>query len=197
MRDLAKMIQDQTGCEVNYLNNPRNEDAENELVVSNNKFINFLGDMIRLESQEGLFDEVQTITSTYKHRCIKEKILPASFWNKRTAAACADNTLEVMKANVGCILLLLLLFAPSSSRPLSLLALLSSRSALPTTSGSSFLFSPLPWLLSPVLTFLCILVDTFGLAGPQGRKEVGRSFHVKLSSFLLVRRSFANEMFSS
>ncbi|EKX32073.1 hypothetical protein GUITHDRAFT_121746 [Guillardia theta CCMP2712] len=100
VRDLAKMIQDQTGCEVNYLNNPRNEDAENELVVSNNKFINFLGDMIRLESQEGLFDEVQTITSTYKHRCIKEKILPASFWNKRTAAACADNTLEVMKANV-------------------------------------------------------------------------------------------------
>jgi len=99
VRDLAKMIQVQTGCEVNYLNNPRNEDAENELVVSNNKFINFLGDMIRLESQEGLFDEVQSITSTYKHRCIKEKILPASFWNKRTAAACADNTLEVMKAN--------------------------------------------------------------------------------------------------
>jgi UDP-sulfoquinovose synthase len=80
---------------VNFLANPRNEDAENELEVSNKKFMNFLGDMISLESQEGLFDEVQSVTNKYKDRCIKEKILPASFWNKRTAKACADNTLEV------------------------------------------------------------------------------------------------------
>ena len=31
----------------------------------------------------------------YLYRCIKEKILPASFWNKRTAKACESNTLEV------------------------------------------------------------------------------------------------------
>ena len=41
----------QTGCEVNFLANPRNEDAENELDVSNKKFMNFLGNMISLESQ--------------------------------------------------------------------------------------------------------------------------------------------------
>ena len=96
VRDIASMIQKQTGCEVNYLANPRNEDAENDLDVSNKKFMDFLGNMISLESQEGLFDEVQTITNKYKDRCIQDKILPASFWNKRTATACADNTLEVM-----------------------------------------------------------------------------------------------------
>jgi UDP-sulfoquinovose synthase len=100
VRDIAEMIQKQTGCEVNFLANPRNEDAENELDVSNKKFMNFLGNMISLESQEGLFDEVQTITTKYKDRCIADKILPASFWNKRTAAACADNTLEVKNAEV-------------------------------------------------------------------------------------------------
>jgi len=43
---------------------------------------------------------VQTITTKYKDRCINEKILPASFWNKRTAAACESNTLDV-KAPAG------------------------------------------------------------------------------------------------
>lgn len=95
VRDIAEMIQKQTGCEVNFLANPRNEDAENELDVSNKKFMNFLGDMISLESQEGLFAEVQSITTKYKDRCINEKILPASFWNKRTAAACESNTLDI------------------------------------------------------------------------------------------------------
>jgi len=98
VRDIANMIQKQTGCEVNFLNNPRNEDAENELEVSNAKFMNFLGDMIQLESQEGLFEEVQSVTERYKSRCIPEKILPASFWNKKTAKACETNTLEVQKS---------------------------------------------------------------------------------------------------
>mmetsp|Transcript_18972 Transcript_18972/g.52210 ORF Transcript_18972/g.52210 Transcript_18972/m.52210 type:complete len:490 (+) Transcript_18972:14-1483(+) len=94
VRDLAKMIQAQTGVPINYLNNPRNEDAENELDVSNAKFRNFLGDMIRLESQEGLFDEVRNVAGRYKDRCIREKILPASFWNRKTAQACKTNTLD-------------------------------------------------------------------------------------------------------
>jgi len=100
VRDIAHMIQKQTGCEVNFLANPRNEDAENELEVSNAKFMNFLGDMISLESQEGLFEEVQTVTERYKSRCIPEKILPASFWNKKTAQACETNTLQVQKSDV-------------------------------------------------------------------------------------------------
>jgi len=98
VRDIANIIKDQTGCEVNFLSNPRNEDAENELDVSNAKFMDFLGEMIRLEDDRGLFAEVQGITEKYKHRCIPEMILPASFWNKKTAKACETNTLEVMAA---------------------------------------------------------------------------------------------------
>lgn len=100
VRDIAKIVSEQTGCEVNFLNNPRNEDAENELDVSNAKFMDFLGDMIRLEDEAGLFAEVQGITEKYKHRCIPEKILPASFWNKKIAEKCKDNTLEVMNKDV-------------------------------------------------------------------------------------------------
>lgn len=64
--------------------------------MSNAKFMDFLGEMIRLEDDRGLFSEVQGITDKYKHRCIPEKILPASFWNAKTAKACEANTLEVM-----------------------------------------------------------------------------------------------------
>jgi UDP-sulfoquinovose synthase len=95
VRDIANMIQAQTNCEVNFLANPRNEDAENELEVANAKFMGHLGDMVRLESEGGLFEEVRSITDKYKDRCIPEKILPASFWNKRTAKACETNSLGV------------------------------------------------------------------------------------------------------
>lgn len=67
----------------------------------------------RLEDEGGLFAEVQGITEKYKHRCIAEKILPASFWNKKTAKACEDNTLEVMKKEVRVLL------SPLSSLSLS------------------------------------------------------------------------------
>jgi UDP-sulfoquinovose synthase len=33
VRDIANLIKDKSGCEVNFINNPRNEDAENELEV--------------------------------------------------------------------------------------------------------------------------------------------------------------------
>ena len=56
---------------MNFLANPRNEDAENELDVTNNKFMNFLGDMISLDSQEGLFEEVQVSSKIFLRNCIK------------------------------------------------------------------------------------------------------------------------------
>lgn len=36
---------------------------------------------------EKLFEEVQEVTKKYKDRCIKEKVLPKSFWNKKRAVA--------------------------------------------------------------------------------------------------------------
>jgi UDP-sulfoquinovose synthase len=87
VRDVASMVAEQTGVEVNFLPNPRQEAAENELDVSNEKFCNLGLDPITLDL--GLFDEVAEVVKKYKGRCDPTKILPASFWNKKRAEECA------------------------------------------------------------------------------------------------------------
>ena len=58
VRDIAEMVAKLFDAEVQMVANPRQEDAENELVVSNQKF-KLLGlDPILLESAEGLLTEV-------------------------------------------------------------------------------------------------------------------------------------------
>jgi len=88
VRDVAKLVADQTGVEVNLLPNPRQEAAENELEVSNRKFCNLGLDPITLDA--ALFDEVTQVVNKYKYRCDPTKILPASFWNKKRAEECAS-----------------------------------------------------------------------------------------------------------
>jgi len=88
VRDVANLVADQTGVEVNMLPNPRNEAAEHECDVSNKKFCNLGLDPTTLDT--GLFDEVTEIVKEYKHRCNPTKILPASFWNKKRAEECAS-----------------------------------------------------------------------------------------------------------
>lgn len=90
VRDIAGMVAEQTGVEVNLLPNPRQEAAENELEVANRKFTNLGLDPIILESENGLFAEVTDIVKKYKDRCNPQKILPASFWNKKRAEECAS-----------------------------------------------------------------------------------------------------------
>jgi len=81
VRDLAEMISAKTGAPVSYVNNPRNEAAENDLEVSNKKF-RLLGlDPITLD--ERLFEEVITVTQKYKDRAILSKVMPTSYWNKK------------------------------------------------------------------------------------------------------------------
>lgn len=88
VRDIAKLVADMTGVEVNFIPNPRQEAEENELDVSNEKF-KLLGlDPVTLD--EGLFEEVTAIVAKYKSRCDPTKILPASFWNKKRAEECAS-----------------------------------------------------------------------------------------------------------
>lgn len=89
VRDLAKLISDKTGCGVRNLENPRKEDAENELDVSNKKFCN-LG-LTPKTLDAGLLDEVITITGKYKDRCDTTKVLPSSFWNKARAEAASTD----------------------------------------------------------------------------------------------------------
>jgi len=88
VRDVASMVAEMTGVEANFIPNPRQEAAENELDVSNEKFRSLGLDPITLDT--GLFEEVTEIVNKYKSRCDPTKILPASFWNKKRAEECAD-----------------------------------------------------------------------------------------------------------
>jgi UDP-sulfoquinovose synthase len=91
--ELAKLVAEKTGTSINYLANPRQESAENELEVANRKFKGLGLNPVLLDSNFGLVDEVRTIANKYAHRVIHEKILPQSFWNKKRAEECKDNKL--------------------------------------------------------------------------------------------------------
>lgn len=57
VRDLAQMIADKTGSKIDFISNPRNEAAENELEVKNDKFGNLGVDFKSLDGT--LLEEVR------------------------------------------------------------------------------------------------------------------------------------------
>merc|ERR1711937_630210 len=96
VRDVAEMVARITGAEVQRIANPRQEDAENELDVKNDKF-KLLGlDPILLESEEGLLTEVGKIAERYMDRCDRSKVISKSYWNKTRAVEASGS-----EANVG------------------------------------------------------------------------------------------------
>lgn len=78
--DLAKKIAKETGAEIAYVPNPRNEAPENQLRVKNDKFKALGWNPKTLD--QGLLQEVSDVTSKYMHRCDKDKIPCQSLWTK-------------------------------------------------------------------------------------------------------------------
>ncbi len=80
VRDLAELIARLSGAEVAYVTNPRREDAENDLHVRNDLFLDLGLKPTTLEA--GLLSEVTEVARRYKDRADLSKVPARSTWTR-------------------------------------------------------------------------------------------------------------------
>lgn len=80
VRDLARLIHTLTDIPVEFVDNPRNEQAENELRVANQGLRNLGLEPVTLSA--GLLEEIRGIAHKYRDRCDPAKILCRSHWRR-------------------------------------------------------------------------------------------------------------------
>jgi UDP-sulfoquinovose synthase len=78
--DLAKLVAVLTAAQIDYLHNPRNEAAENELSAANDQLLRLGLEPTTLA--EGLLREVTEIAGRYSSRCRRDKIPCRSEWRQ-------------------------------------------------------------------------------------------------------------------
>jgi UDP-sulfoquinovose synthase len=80
VRELANKVAALTGAQVAFTPNPRKEDAENDLHVRNDLFLDLGLDPITLD--DGLLREVTEVAARYAHRADLDKIPCTSTWTR-------------------------------------------------------------------------------------------------------------------
>jgi UDP-sulfoquinovose synthase len=79
--DLAQLVSEMTGVDIDHLENPRNEADSNELLVDNSQLLKLGLDPITL--QQGMLEEVTDIAVKYAGRADLAKIPCRSMWRQK------------------------------------------------------------------------------------------------------------------